>query len=353
MTVNVPLTTPSEVGSAEKVINESTVKKVAQGARGATTTTMPKNWNRRFKHNRDKIKTGNIFELAEVVRNLAAATSERASPPARSRCSSRRRRSSSPSSCTRRMHDEEEGRGSGSTTCSKARARRSRSRRATPKGRRNRECVTARASLRGRGPPGPLIAAAGCLRASDSVSTAQRRSQPSGVAPCWPRALETARSARELDRRDRRQAALPGLGGAVDPARRGASPSEDSLRASREVQPGTASVAAALFEVPIGALVVLVHDAARPLVTDAVIERLIGALGEGFDGAVPAGSGRGYPQTRPRRRGHGEIVDRDGLVAAQTLQAFAPSLRRAFSGDLSEATDCASRRTQRAVASPS
>ena len=32
---------------------------------------MPKNWNRRFKHNRDKIKTGDIYELAEVVRNLA------------------------------------------------------------------------------------------------------------------------------------------------------------------------------------------------------------------------------------------------------------------------------------------
>jgi CarD family transcriptional regulator len=32
---------------------------------------MPKNWNRRFKHNRDKIKTGDVFELAEVVRNLA------------------------------------------------------------------------------------------------------------------------------------------------------------------------------------------------------------------------------------------------------------------------------------------
>ena len=32
---------------------------------------MPKNWNRRFKFNRDKIKTGDIYELAEVVRNLA------------------------------------------------------------------------------------------------------------------------------------------------------------------------------------------------------------------------------------------------------------------------------------------
>jgi CarD family transcriptional regulator len=34
-------------------------------------STMPKNWNRRFKFNREKIKTGDIYELAEVVRNLA------------------------------------------------------------------------------------------------------------------------------------------------------------------------------------------------------------------------------------------------------------------------------------------
>jgi hypothetical protein len=33
--------------------------------------------------------------------------------------------------------------------------------------------------------------------------------------------------------------------------------------------------------------VILVHDAARPLVTDAILERLIGALAQGFDGAVP------------------------------------------------------------------
>ncbi len=38
---------------------------------------MPKNWNRRFKHNRDKIKTGDIYELAEVVRNLSLRESEK------------------------------------------------------------------------------------------------------------------------------------------------------------------------------------------------------------------------------------------------------------------------------------
>ena len=103
-----------------------------------------------------------------------------------------------------------------------------------------------------------------------------------------------------------------------------------------------ASVAAALFEVPIGALVVLVHDAARPLVTDAVVERLIHPLQEGFDGAVPA-----LPLADTLKRVHDgvvvETVDRDRLVAAQTPQAFlAPALRRAFSGDFSGATDCAS-----------
>jgi CarD family transcriptional regulator len=40
-------------------------------------TQMPKNWNRRFKHNRDKMKTGDIFELAEVVRNLALRDHEK------------------------------------------------------------------------------------------------------------------------------------------------------------------------------------------------------------------------------------------------------------------------------------
>jgi 2-C-methyl-D-erythritol 4-phosphate cytidylyltransferase/2-C-methyl-D-erythritol 2,4-cyclodiphosphate synthase len=101
-------------------------------------------------------------------------------------------------------------------------------------------------------------------------------------------------------------------------------------------------VAAALFEVPVGALVVLVHDAARPLVTDAVVERLIAPLGRGFDGAVPV-----LPIADTLKRVHDDVVvetvDRDGLVTAQTPQAFlAPSLRRAFSDDISSATDCAS-----------
>lgn len=53
-----------------RVIDEDAVKKVTSVLTGECSE-MPKNWNRRFKHNREKIKTGDVFELAEVVRNLA------------------------------------------------------------------------------------------------------------------------------------------------------------------------------------------------------------------------------------------------------------------------------------------
>ena len=52
------------------------VKKVTKALTGGGTA-MPKNWNRRFKHNRDKMKTGDIFELAEVVRNLSLRDHEK------------------------------------------------------------------------------------------------------------------------------------------------------------------------------------------------------------------------------------------------------------------------------------
>ena len=69
MTVMVPSENATKAG-LRRVIDEDTVKKVL-GVLGDEVSEMPKNWNRRFKHNRDKIKTGDIYELAEVVRNLA------------------------------------------------------------------------------------------------------------------------------------------------------------------------------------------------------------------------------------------------------------------------------------------
>jgi 2-C-methyl-D-erythritol 4-phosphate cytidylyltransferase len=102
------------------------------------------------------------------------------------------------------------------------------------------------------------------------------------------------------------------------------------------------SVRLALGEVADDALVVLVHDAARPLVTDAVVERVLRPLGEGYDGVVPV-----VPVADTLKRVSGdavaETIARDDLVAAQTPQAFlTAALRGAFDGDLGGATDCAS-----------
>ena len=75
MTVNVPAENAEKVGLC-KVIGEDMVKVVVKALTGGGTQ-MPKNWNRRFKHNRDKMKTGDVLELAEVVRNLALRDHEK------------------------------------------------------------------------------------------------------------------------------------------------------------------------------------------------------------------------------------------------------------------------------------
>ncbi|HZU61843.1 MAG TPA: CarD family transcriptional regulator [Solirubrobacteraceae bacterium] len=75
MTVMVP-TENAALAGLRRVIDEETVKKV-QAVLSDECSEMPKNWNRRFKHNRDKIKTGDIYELAEVVRNLAIRESQK------------------------------------------------------------------------------------------------------------------------------------------------------------------------------------------------------------------------------------------------------------------------------------
>jgi 2-C-methyl-D-erythritol 4-phosphate cytidylyltransferase len=90
----------------------------------------------------------------------------------------------------------------------------------------------------------------------------------------------------------------------------------------------------------------VVHDAARPLVSEEVILRVIAALGEGFDGAVP-----GLPLSDTVKRVRDgvvvETVPRDELVTVQTPQAFvAPVLRAALNALSVESTqsptDCAS-----------
>ena len=75
MTVQVPCENAGMAG-LRRVIGPEDVKKVI-GVLTDDVSEMPKNWNRRFKHNREKIKTGDVFELAEVVRNLALRDREK------------------------------------------------------------------------------------------------------------------------------------------------------------------------------------------------------------------------------------------------------------------------------------
>jgi 2-C-methyl-D-erythritol 4-phosphate cytidylyltransferase len=101
------------------------------------------------------------------------------------------------------------------------------------------------------------------------------------------------------------------------------------------------SVRAGLAEVPEDAAAVLVHDAARPLLAEEVIERVLAPLAEGWDGVVP---GLPVSDTVKRVGDSGrveETVARDGLWAVQTPPAFpVAALRRAVSGG-GDATDCA------------
>jgi len=75
MTVMVPVDNAGKAG-LRKVIGKRDVDEVIAVLQ-QDETKMPKNWNRRFKHNREKIKTGDIFELAEVVRNLSIREAEK------------------------------------------------------------------------------------------------------------------------------------------------------------------------------------------------------------------------------------------------------------------------------------
>jgi 2-C-methyl-D-erythritol 4-phosphate cytidylyltransferase len=103
----------------------------------------------------------------------------------------------------------------------------------------------------------------------------------------------------------------------------------------------SASVRVGLAEVPEEAAVVLVHDAARPFLPEDVLERVLLALGEGWDGAVP---GLRLADTVKRVESGAvvETLDRAGLFSIQTPQAFvAATLRRALAGAGEALSDCA------------
>ena len=75
MRVMVPLESAGDVG-IRSVIDRDDVKKVYE-VLSSDKTKMSSNWNRRYRANLEKIRTGDVFAVAEVVRNLAYRDKER------------------------------------------------------------------------------------------------------------------------------------------------------------------------------------------------------------------------------------------------------------------------------------
>ena len=73
--VMVPISKASDVG-VRSVINKEEAGKVLQVLE-ANETEMSNNWNKRYKENMEKMKSGNIYEIADVVRNLSYKQKEK------------------------------------------------------------------------------------------------------------------------------------------------------------------------------------------------------------------------------------------------------------------------------------
>ena len=99
----------------------------------------------------------------------------------------------------------------------------------------------------------------------------------------------------------------------------------------------TASVRNGLAAVPADADIICVHDAARPLASPDIYERVVHEVRSGAAGAVPV-----VPVTDTIRSVDGEVVDRSTLQAVQTPQAFRAALLRMAHTDAADATDDAS-----------
>lgn len=73
--VMVPTAKAEEVG-VRNIIDEESAQKVMK-VLGADSTEMSMNWNKRYRENMDKMKTGDIFEVADIVRNLSFKQKEK------------------------------------------------------------------------------------------------------------------------------------------------------------------------------------------------------------------------------------------------------------------------------------
>ncbi len=70
MTLKVPISSTEEVGVRPPVSADELEDLVAVLAK--PDPRVPSNWSRRFKNHQEKLKSGDVYQVAEVVRNLAA-----------------------------------------------------------------------------------------------------------------------------------------------------------------------------------------------------------------------------------------------------------------------------------------
>ena len=75
LTVNVPVESTEEVG-LRNVVSKHQARKVLNVLK-QDESTMAANWSRRFKNNIEKLRSGDIFQVAEVVRNLSIREREK------------------------------------------------------------------------------------------------------------------------------------------------------------------------------------------------------------------------------------------------------------------------------------
>ncbi|ADL08834.1 CarD family transcriptional regulator [Thermosediminibacter oceani] len=75
MRVMIPINSVKEIG-VRQIVSDEEIDQVLKILRGEKSK-MPANWNHRYRANMEKIKSGNIFQVAEVVRNLGLREKEK------------------------------------------------------------------------------------------------------------------------------------------------------------------------------------------------------------------------------------------------------------------------------------
>ena len=339
MTVQVPAENAEAVG-LRPVIDEKMVEVVVKALKGGGTQ-MPKNWNRRFKHNRDKMKTGDVLELAEVVRNLSLRDHEKGLSTGEKQMFVKAKKILASELMYAKGMDAEEAAEWLEDVLSNVGAQRRQEAHDAREDRRRNALVGTSMTV------WAVLAAAGSgerLGLDRPKAFANLRDRPLLAEP-----LERLEACEWIDSI---VVAVPE--GWEEPAILLA----EELGAGKVVACVTGgatraeSVRAAVAEVPDDASVIVVHDAARPLVSDEIVERVLKPLGEGFHGAVPA---LPVADTIKRVQG-GEVVEtrrpRRSRRRADPAGVPRRHLRTALGGDVAEATDCSvarrgGRRTRR------